>query len=171
MLLWVPQHPTRGTHKNNYLKHKYRVMRVLELYSGSRWGENVFKEFGIKAISIRMDMFDYSLYPRDGFDMVFININGNSLGFYDDIEFGDMELGLDLIEYYNPKHWLIINGNKQVMDDIMMWGLPYKNIRVLRGGKLSRKRFWSNIHSWGPGFSKIYIRESYILSELFKTIK
>ena len=51
-------------------------MRVLELYSGNKWGENVFKEFGIKAISIRMDMFDYSLYPRDGFDMVFINING-----------------------------------------------------------------------------------------------
>ena len=88
-------------------------MKVLELYSGSKWGESVFKEYGIKATSIRMEMFDYSLFPRDVFDMVFININGNSLGLYDDIDVGDMELGLDLIEYYNPKHRLILNGNKR----------------------------------------------------------
>ena len=147
-------------------------MRVLELYSGNKWGESVFKQLGFEAVvSVRLDSFDYSLYPSDGFDMVFINIDGCSLGFYDEEELGFMELGLDVIENYDPKHWLILTGNKRVMNNIMMWGLPCKNIRVLRGGKLYKKRFWSNIHSWGPGFSKIYIRESYILSELFKTIK
>ena len=38
----------------------------------------MFNEFGIKATSIRMEMFDFSLYPRDGFEMVFININESS---------------------------------------------------------------------------------------------
>jgi hypothetical protein len=145
-------------------------MRVLELYSGNKWGESVFKEYGIKATSIRMEMFDYSLFPRDVFDMVFININGNSLGLYDDIDVGDMELGLDLIEYYNPKHWLILNGNKKVMDDIMMWGLPYRDIKLMRGGKLKGKRVWTNIHKWDPGLDNIYIKETYILLELLNKI-
>ena len=140
-------------------------MRVLELYSGNKWGENVFKEFGIDAVCVRLDSsFDYNAYPSDGFDMVFININGNSLGFYDDV--GDMELGLDVITYFEPKYWLAVCGNREVWDDITVWGLPYKNFRVLRGGKLYTKRFWSNMHSWGPGFSNIYIRESYILLAL-----
>ena len=144
-------------------------MRVLELYSGNKWGENVFKEFGMEAVCISLDMFDYSLYPSDGFDMVFININGNSLGFYDDI--GDMELGLDVITHYEPKYWLAVCGNKEVWNDITVWGLPYKNFRVMRGGKLYIKRFWSNIHSWGSGFSNIYIKESYILLELLNKLR
>ena len=123
-------------------------MRVLEYYSGNTWGEDVFREFGINVTSVKAEEFDYSLYPRNGFDMVFLNINGNSLGFYDDVELGCMELGLDLIEYYNPKHWLIVNGNKKVMDDIMMWGLPYKDIQIMRGGKLKGKRVWTNINRW-----------------------
>ena len=145
-------------------------MKVLELYSGNKWGESVFKEYGIKATSVRIEMFDYSLFPRDVFDMVFININGNSLGLYDDIDVGDMELGLDLIEYYNAKHWLILNGNKKVMDDIMMWGLPYRDIKLMRGGKLQGKRVWTNVHKWNPGLDNIYIKETYILLELLNNI-
>ena len=105
-----------------------------------------------------------------GFDMVFLNINGNSLGFYDDVELGCMELGLDLIEYFNPKYWLIVNGNKKVMNDIMMWGLPYKDIKVMRGGKLKGKRVWTNIDKWDPGSDNIYIKETYILLELLNKI-
>ena len=134
-------------------------MKVLELYSGNKWGESVFKEYGIKATSVRMEMFDYSLFPRDVFDMVFININGNSLGLYDDIDVGDMELGLDLLEYYNPKHWLILNGNKRVMDDIMMWGLPFRDIKLMRDWQIQGKRVWTNIHKWNPGSDNIYIKE------------
>ena len=141
-------------------------MKVLELYSGSKWGDGVFKEFGFHSVSCRCDMFDYSLYPRDEFDIVFINIHGNHLGLYDDIDHGDMELGLDLIEYYEPKHWIINCTNKHVREDIMMWGLPYKDICLFMGGKCRDMRVWTNVDKWRPNVNKIYIKPTYILSEL-----
>ena len=143
-------------------------MRVLELYSGIEWGKNVFKEFGIGAVCISLDMFDYSLFHKNEFDMVVININGNSLRFYDDV--GDMELGLDAITYYEPKYWMTVCSNKEVWDDIVVWGLPYKDVCVMRCGKLEDKRIWTNISRWEPELDKIYIKQNCIISELLQYV-
>ena len=145
-------------------------MKVLELYSGNEWGKSVFKEFGFEVISCRLDIFDYSIRPRDGFDIVFININGNHLGLYDDIDLGDLEFALDAVEYYEPKYWIINHTNKKVWDDIMVWGLPYQQIQLMRGGKLIPRRVWTNISKWEPKYNKIYFKETYILLELLEHI-
>ena len=59
---------------------------------------------------------------------------------------------------------------KGVKDDIMMWGLPFRDIKLMRGGKLKGKRVWTNIHKWNPGSDNIYIKETYILLELLNKI-
>ena len=82
-------------------------MKILELYIGNQWGEGIFKEYGYDGMSCKIELFDYSIYPRDNFDIIFININSTNGGFSEDIDFGYLEFGLDMIEYYNPKFWLI----------------------------------------------------------------
>ena len=77
---------------------------------------------------------------------------------------------MDVIEYYNPKFWIINNTDERIKDDIIMWGLPYKDIETLRGGKLKNVRIWTNLHKWKYKKSIIYIKETYILLELLQHI-
>ena len=143
-------------------------MKVLELYSGSKAGDSVFTQLGFEIVSCKLDVFDNSLYPRasNRFDLIYININNRDLGFIDGIDYDDYLYGLDLIEYYNPKYWIIQNNNIDVRDDLCMWGLPFRDIKILRGGKINNTRVWNNIFKWNPYPNKTYIKESFILSEL-----
>ena len=145
-------------------------MKILELYIGNSWGMGLFKEYGYDGISYELDLFDYSMYPRDSFDIIFININNNSVVFSEDTDFSYLEFGLDMIEYYNPKFWLINDTDKGVKDDIIVWGLPYQDINTMRGGKLKQVRIWTNINKWRPKISNIYIKQTYILLELLQHI-
>ena len=77
---------------------------------------------------------------------------------------------MDIIEYYNPKFWLINDTDKGVKDDIIVWGLPYQDINTMRGGKLKQVRIWTNINKWRPNISNIYIKQTYILLELLQHI-
>ena len=145
-------------------------MKILELYIGNSWGMGLFKEYGYDGISCKLELFDYSIYPRDNFDIIFININKNSISFSADADLTYLEFGLDVIEYYNPKFWIINDTDKGVKNDIIMWGLPYKDIHTMRGGKLKKVRIWTNSHKWKYKTSNIYIKETYILLELLQHI-
>ena len=143
-------------------------MKILELYIGCKWGEAVFKEYGYDGISCRLELFDYSIYPRDNFNIIFININSTS---FVDTDLSYLEFGMDVIEYYNPKYWIINDtADKGVKDDIIMWGLPYKDIHTMRGGKLKNVRIWTSIDKWKYKTSNIYIKQTYILLELLQHI-
>ena len=86
-------------------------MKVLELYSGVKWGGLEFKDYGYEVVSIRIELFDYSIYPRGCFDIVFINIDNNNIGLWDDEDYNDMMFGLDVITYYDKYYWIINNTN------------------------------------------------------------
>ena len=49
-------------------------MKVLELYIGDKWCGDL-KGSGVEVISIRLELFDYSIYPKGVFDLIIININ------------------------------------------------------------------------------------------------
>ena len=127
----------------------------------------MFKQFGFDVVSCELAVFDHSLYHRGSnkFDIIFININNRDLGFIDDIDSDEYLLGLDLVEYYNPKYWVIQNNNIDIRDDLCMWGLPFRDIKVLNGGKIINTRIWNNIFKWNPYPGKTYIKQSFILVE------
>ena len=79
-----------------------------------------------------------------------------------------LRLGLDVIENYDPKHWIINATYNEVKDDIIVWGLPYQDINTMRGGKLKQVRIWTNINRWKPKISNIYIKQTYILFEILQ---
>ena len=143
-------------------------MKVLELYSGSKTEDSVFKKFGLESVSCELAVFDYLFDPRisNKFDIIFININNRDLGFIDNVDYDDYLLGLDLIEYYNPKYWIIQNSNIDIRDDLCMWGLPFRDIKVFSGGKINNTRIWNNIFKWNPYPNKTYIKETFILLEM-----
>ena len=143
-------------------------MKILELYIGNQWGHLLFKEYGFDGISSKLELFDYSIYPKDSFDIIFININRIIYSFSADTDFSYLEFGLDMIEYYNPKFWLINDTDKEVRDDIIVWGLPYQDINTMRGGKLKQVRIWTNINRWKPKISNIYIKQTYILFQILQ---
>ena len=93
-------------------------MKILELYIGSQWGDGIFKEYGYDGISCKLELFDYSMYPKDSFDIIFININNT---IFTETDFSYVEFGMDIIEYYNPKFWIINDDEKGLKDDIIMW--------------------------------------------------
>jgi hypothetical protein len=143
-------------------------MKILELYIGNPWGDGIFKEYNYDGISSKLELFDYSIYPKDSFDIIVININSHNVGFSADTDFSYLEFGMDIIEYYNPKFWLINDDEKGLKDDIIMWGLPYQDINTMRGGKLKQVRIWTNINRWKPKISNIYIKQTYILFEILQ---
>ena len=143
-------------------------MKVLELYSGDKWGESTLTEFGFEVTSIRIELFDYSIFPRGSFDIVFININNNPIDENDDVNYMDMAFGLDVITYYDKYYWIINNNNKNIRDDIITWGLPYKDINIMRGGKLINTRIYNSMYKWRPNDDRVYIQNKFILLELLQ---
>ena len=143
-------------------------MKVLELYSGDKWGCFMLTDFGFEVTSIRIEIFDYSIFPRGSFDIVFININNHHLDENDDVNYMDMAFGLDIITYYDKYYWIINNNNKNIRDDIITWGLPYKDINIMRGGKLMKTRIYNSMYKWRPNDDRVYIQNKFILLELLQ---
>ena len=111
-------------------------MRVLELYSGNKPLTKFFMGMGFKCFSGDLSEFRVGDYPKspNRLDLLFININYNGLGFSEGDDGDDMVYGLELLEYYNPKHWVILNNEVGIEDDVITWGIPYKNINFMRVG-------------------------------------
>ena len=60
---------------------------------------------------------------------------------------------LDVLEYYEPKYWIIENPQTGLLkDQLCMYGLPFKDVDYCRYGVPYRKRtrLWNNIFSWNP---------------------
>ena len=139
-------------------------MRVLELYSGYESLGSSVSELGFSVVSSSSESFDVSEFPIEFncFDIVFVNINNRGLVFVDGVESEDMIRGQELIEYYNPKCFIILDNNIGIEDDIIMWGLPVKIIKQFGAGKIINTRVWNNIFGWRPGLAVfIYDKKQY----------
>jgi len=143
-------------------------MRVLELYSGYKSLGNSITELGFSVVSFSLESFNVLDYPVESnkFDIVFVNIHNRGLSFVDGVENDCMIMGQEYIEYYNPKHFIVLDNNIGIEDDIIMWGLPFQCIKQLREGKILNTRVWNNIFKWRPRFSSVYILHKTILLEL-----
>ena len=73
-------------------------------------------------------------------------------------------VGMDCIELYDPKYWIILHNGFNIQDDVIMWGLPYRVVQSLRGGSKTIIRIWNNIFKWKP--RNTYILQKTILLEL-----
>ena len=143
-------------------------MKVLELYSGYKSLGNAMTELAFCVVSFSLESFNVLDYPVESnkFDIVFVNIHNRGLSFVDGVENDCMIMGQEYIEYYNPKHFIILDNNIGIEDDIIMWGLPFQCIKQLREGKILNTRVWNNIFKWRPRFSSVYILHKTILLEL-----
>ena len=141
-------------------------MRVLELYSGYESLSSVFVESGFDVVSSSLESFDIHSYPikSNCFDIVFININDSSLGFRAGLDDDCLMVGMDCIELYDPKYWIILHNGVNIQDDVIMWGLPYRVVQSLRGGTKTIIRVWNNIFKWKP--RNTYISQKTLLLEL-----
>ena len=147
-------------------------MKVLELYSGYKSLGNAMRELGFSVVSFSLESFNVLDYPVESnkFDIVFVNIHNRGLSFVDGVENDCMIMGQEYIEYYNPKHFIILDNNIGIEDDIIMWGLPFQCIKQLREGKILNTRVWNNIFKWRPRFSSVYILQKTILLELLGSV-
>ena len=138
-------------------------MRVLELYSGYESLQSVFIGCDFDVVSSSLESFDINSYPIESncFNIVFININDNSLGFRAGLDDDCLMVGMDCVEYYNPKYWIILHNGVNIQDDVIMWGLPFRVVKSLRGGKQTIIRVWNNIFKWKPRNTYIYYRKLY----------
>ena len=141
-------------------------MKVLELYSGYESLSSVFVESGFDIVSSSLESFNMNNYPIEFncFDIVFVNINDSSLGFREGLDDDCLMVGMDCIEFYNPRFWIILHNGANIQDDVIMWGLPYRVIKSLRGGTKTIIRVWNNIFKWKP--RNTYILQKTILFEL-----
>ena len=117
-------------------------MRLLELFSGTGSVGNVAKAMGYEVISVDRDMmathqcdimdWNYQQYPPKYFNVLWASppCTEYSIAMRNrprDLEGANILLQqtLDMIEYFEPTHWLIENPQTGVMkDQIEMWGLP-----------------------------------------------
>ena len=145
-------------------------MKVLELFAGTQSVGKVARELGHEVISLDRDMqadirsdimdWDYRAYPTKYFDLIWASppcteySRAKTVGVRD-IEGSNLvvQRTLDIIEYYQPKHWILENPQTGLLkNQICMWGLPYQDVDYCCYGMSYRKRtrLWNNIESWIP---------------------
>ena len=144
--------------------------RLLELFSGTGSVGEVAKEMGYTVLSLDRDMvadltldirnWDYTrLQPRI-FDVIWASppcteySRAKSIGIRD-IEGSNeiVKLTLDIINYFQPKYWILENPQTGLLkeQEMMTW-IPYNDIDYCKYGLPYRKRtrLWNNIDSWHP---------------------
>ena len=142
----------------------------LELFSGTGSVGKVAKDLRYEVISLDRDMtadikcdimnWDCRIYPRKYFDVIWASppcteySRCKTTGVRD-IEGANeiVQRTLDILEYFEPKHWIIENPQTGLLkDQLCMWGLPFQDIDYCRYGMPYRKRtrLWNNIFSWNP---------------------
>ena len=145
-------------------------MTFLELFSGTGSAGSVAKEFGYEVVSLDRDMeadikcdimnFDPTIYPHKYFDVIWASppcteySRAKTTGIRD-IEGANkiVQKTLDVLEYYEPKYWIIENPQTGLLkDQLCMYGLPFKDIDYCKYGMPYRKRtrLWNNIFNWNP---------------------
>lgn len=148
-------------------------MKVLELYNGCESLGSVFIELGFDVVSFSLESFNINSYPIESncFDIVFININDSSLDYGEGLDDDCLMVGMDCIEYFNLKFWIILHNGITIKEDLIMWGLPYRDIDFISAGQQIKTRVWNNIFKWRPRFSNVYILQKTILLELLSCVQ
>ena len=142
----------------------------LDLFSGSGSVGEVAKELGYTVISLDRDMeaeiqidimdWDCHDFPKGFFDVIWASPPCTEYSRCKtraprDIESANqiVERTLDILEYFEPKYWIIENPQTGLLkDQLCMWGLPFKDIDYCKYGMPYRKRtrIWNNVFRWEP---------------------
>ena len=145
-------------------------MKLLELFAGTQSVGKVARQLGFEVISLDKDMeadiksdimdWDYRQYPNKHFDVIWASppcteySRAKTTGVRD-IEGANaiVQQTLDILEYYEPKYWIIENPQSGLLkDQVCMYGLPFKDVDYCKYGMPYRKRtrLWNNIEQWNP---------------------
>jgi len=145
-------------------------MKLLELFAGTQSVGKIAKELGFEVISLDKDMeadiksdimdWDFRQYPNKHFDVIWASppcteySRAKTTGVRD-IEGANeiVQQTLDIIEYYEPKYWIIENPQSGLLkDQLCMYGLPFKDVDYCKYGMPYRKRtrLWNSIIEWKP---------------------
>ena len=145
-------------------------MKVLELFAGTQSVGKVARELGHEVISLDRDMpadircdimdWDFKTYPHKYFDIIWASppcteySRAKTTGIRDiDGANQIVQRTLDILEYYEPKYWMIENPQTGLLkNQICMWGLPYQDVDYCGYGMPYRKRtrIWNNVFQWNP---------------------
>ena len=143
---------------------------LLDLFSGTGSVGEVAKELGFNVISLDRDMeadieidimdWDYTDLPRDFFDVIWASppcteYSRAKTTAPRDIEGANIivQRTLDILEHFCPKYWILENPQTGLLkDQLMMWGLPFKDVDYCKYGMPYRKRtrIWNNVFNWEP---------------------
>jgi len=146
------------------------VKMFLDLFSGSGSVGDVAKELGYTVISLDRDMeaeiqidimdWDCRDFPKGFFDVIWASppcteYSRAKTTAPRDIEGANeiVQKTLDILEYFEPKYWILENPQTGLLkDQLMMWGLPFKDIDYCKYGMPYRKRtrIWNNVFNWEP---------------------
>ena len=143
---------------------------LLELFSGTGSVGKVATEMGYTVISLDRDMrasiqidimdWDYTDFQPHMFDVIWASppcteySRAKTVGVRD-IEGSNkvVKRTLDIIEYFQPKYWIVENPQTGLLkdQDIMVW-IPFNDVDYCRYGMPYRKRtrLWNNVDLWKP---------------------
>ena len=142
----------------------------LDLFSGSGSVGEVAKELGYTVISLDKDMpasieidimeWDCRDFPKGFFDVIWASppcteYSRAKTTAPRDIEGANeiVQRTLYILEYFEPKFWILENPQTGLLkDQLMMWGLPFKDVDYCKYGMPYRKRtrIWNNVFRWEP---------------------
>ena len=142
----------------------------LDLFSGSGSVGEVAKELGYTVISLDRDMeaeiqidimdWDCRDFPKGFFDVIWASppcteYSRAKTTAPRDIEGANeiVQKTLDILEYFEPKFWILENPQTGLLkDQLMMWGIPFKDVDYCKYGMPYRKgtRIWNNVFRWEP---------------------
>jgi site-specific DNA-cytosine methylase len=145
-------------------------MKLLDLFSGTGSIGSVAKELGYEVISLDKDVeadikcnildWDYKIYPHKYFDVIWASPPCTEYSIAKTTGIRDIEGSnkivqrtLDILEYYEPKYWIIENPQTGMLkDQLCMYGVPFKDFDYCKYGMPYRKRtrLWNNIFNWNP---------------------
>ena len=103
---------------------------------------------------------DYTFFERKSFDVIWASppcteYSRAKTRAPRDIEGANeiVQRTLDILEYFEPKYWIIENPQTGLLkDQLLMWGIPFKDIDYCKYGLPYRKRtrIWNNVFRWEP---------------------
>ena len=144
-------------------------MRLLELFSGTGSVGNVAKRFGYEVVSLDLKgadintnilNWDFKEYHTGYFDVIWASPPcteysiAKTVGTRKIDEANEIVLmTLEIIEYLNPKHFIIENPQTGLLkQQWFMHGLPFVDVDYCKYGFPYRKRtrLWNNVSDWKP---------------------
>ena len=104
-------------------------MKILYLHDGSYDVVSIALKRGFEVVSFNIEDFNYSWYPVNYFDIVFVNL---SCKISRTLNTEHLDYVVDeILYYYVLKHWIIEFPDKRIHNEICMWGVPFVVINKL----------------------------------------